>query len=288
MITERLPYDATTPQQVLHYYSTRAVQAAVNGYVWNKVLEPLPSGGGFKTKFFSRNSAITHESFFVMKQFRGDGLSTKALKTINNPILTSHDCGIIDFLEHHAHKYSLFDDIFDSAEYKLVEQLTGHIYAKRSGICYMNHVDEALVLLSMLGCNKLSMRAFCLHPLLQLDQDLKNNYKLAIDQCGCDAVALAIEYRNIANQYLSFRPIGSLDEIALSPIEEVNQMLLVDKIQNCKDFILYHKKSHPTSKQLTQYFVNWLKKFDALDSFSFYMSTIENITKNARFSESWQ
>lgn len=72
----------------------------------------------------------------------------------------------------------------------------------------------------------------------------------------------ALEYRNIANQYLSHRVISSIDEINLSPIQIVNDMLKADKIQNYKDFILYHIDTHPRSKELDQYFKNWLKKLE--------------------------
>lgn len=50
---------------------------------------------------------------------------------------------------------------------------------------------------------------------------------------------LGMEYRYTANNYLSFKPAD--DPIHLSPIAEVNQMLIADKIQNRKDFEIYHK-----------------------------------------------
>ena len=35
---------------------------------------------------------------------------------------------------------------------------------------------------------------------------------------------------------------------------------IADKIQNRKDFELYHELTHPRSKELIQYFKNWLEK----------------------------
>ncbi|MDJ1501575.1 hypothetical protein [Xanthocytophaga agilis] len=51
-----------------------------------------------------------------------------------------------------------------------------------------------------------------------------------------------------------------MEEIRLSPLNEVNQMLIADKIQNRKDFERYHQQSHARSEELTIYFANWLKR----------------------------
>jgi len=37
---------------------------------------------------------------------------------------------------------------------------------------------------------------------------------------------------------------------------------VADKIQNYKDFLIYHQKTHARSKELNEYFQNWLKKLD--------------------------
>lgn len=60
---------------------------------------------------------------------------------------------------------------------------------------------------------------------------------------------LAVEYRNIANGYLSFMP--SRPEVKLSPIDDVNKMLIADKIQNRKDFENYHLGNNITLTTLT-------------------------------------
>lgn len=126
-----------------------------------------------------------------------------------------------------------------------------------------------------------SINAFCLHPIFQADDlfaaygtDVINNQKRY--NLYPKDIMLALEYRNIANAYLSFRKINSLSEISLSPLEEVNQMLIADKIQNYKDFMLYHYNKHERSKELYEYFHNWFSvlKVDINEA----NSIIEDIT----------
>jgi hypothetical protein len=61
--------------------------------------------------------------------------------------------------------------------------------------------------------------------------------------------------------------INSLDDIRLSPLKDVNDMLIADKIQNRKDFELYHLGTHDRSEQLDQYFKNWLEKLEVSEDF---------------------
>ena len=75
-----------------------------------------------------------------------------------------------------------------------------------------------------------------------------------------EALFLALEYRNIANATLSNREITCAGDIKLSPLPEVNLMLVADKVQNYKDFLLYHKGTHERSEQLDRYFQLWLER----------------------------
>ncbi len=64
----------------------------------------------------------------------------------------------------------------------------------------------------------------------------------------------------------------------ISPLPEVNQMLIADKIQNRKDFELYHQKTHPRNQELQLYFRNWLEKSGiSEDRYQFYCQKNETL-----------
>jgi hypothetical protein len=147
-------------------------------------------------------------------------------------------------------------------EYDAVKRFYGKRRAQRSGVLLMNHIDEGLVVLDEINASRLAKRAFCLHPLVQADGDLVKTFDSNSDLSGLDprAVLLAMEYRWVANNYLSDQPSRPPQEIQLSPLKDVNDMLIADKIQNYKDFLIYHLDSHPRSTRLDQYFRQWLER----------------------------
>lgn len=76
-------------------------------------------------------------------------------------------------------------------------------------------------------------------------------------------LALAFEYRSVANRYLSTRQIASPSEIALSPLAEVNDMLRADKVQNHFDFVAFHRATHPRAEEyFARYFQNWFTRLE--------------------------
>lgn len=130
--------------------------------------------------------------------------------------------------------------------------------AQRSGVPYINHITEGLEVLKVLGGSERSKAVFCLHPLLQNDKDFDENKGLITAHPLLDW-DLVLEYREFANDYLSHRKISSIQEIRLPRTRCVRYALMADKIQNYKDFMLYHYKVHPRSDELYEYFHNWFK-----------------------------
>lgn len=162
--------------------------------------------------------------------------------------------------------------IKDTIEYQLISAHYGDRVAQRSQVPLMNHINEGLVILDRISATDQAKRAFCLHPLLQEDADLRENYIYASNVCSASTVMLAMEYRSVANEFLSdkmddidisqaLRPLGiatAATQVRLSPLFEVNEMLVADKVQNRKDFITYHRGTHARSRELDDYFLIWL------------------------------
>lgn len=150
--------------------------------------------------------------------------------------------------------------IEDTLEYQLINEFYGNNVVKRSRVPMINHINEGLIVLRRIGANEYAQRAFCIHPMVQADLDLTNNYEILV---GCDprVIALAMEYRSVANQYL-IEKVGTGQDIRLSPLEEVNQMLIADKVQNFKDFVKYYRDTHPRSKKFEMYLTHWLEALD--------------------------
>lgn len=166
----------------------------------------------------------------------------------------------------------------DTIEYRLISAHYGNRVANRSQVPLMNHINEGLIVLERISATDQAKRAFCLHPLIQADEDLKQNCRLiaAVDPY---VVLLAMEYRNIANAFLSDKiPSHKDKDIQISPLYEVNDMLAADKVQNYKDFLTHHSATHARSAELDVYFRKWLYTLDINDRT--YQSLCQSIDKS--------
>lgn len=168
-----------------------------------------------------------------------------------------------------------------TTEYALIKNFYGERTAKRSGVPLINHINEGMVIMDRRGASDAAKRAFCLHPLFQNDADLKEHGSVIPVSFGQvlhpRSILLTMEYRNIANQFLSGAMYEGPDDmgrhvitpghpVALSPLEEVNEMLVADKVQNRKDFIRYHKGKHEKSDRLDAYFLVWMDRLGITDA----------------------
>lgn len=155
----------------------------------------------------------------------------------------------------------------NSDEYRAVSGFYQNTRAQRSQVPLMNHINEGLVILGRLGASQNAMKAYCLHPLFQNDRELNSVGELYVTSLGESyTTQLAMEYRRVANAYLAKckMPEGG---IQLSPLKEVNDMLIADKVQNRKDFLRYHFDTHPNSDRLNQYFIEWLEALNVLERY---------------------
>lgn len=144
-------------------------------------------------------------------------------------------------------------------EYLAIARHYGERTARRSGVPLIRHIQHGLAILDTIGATERAMRAFCLHPLVQEDAALRAQDLSALT-ADVHVMALAIEYRSVANAALSTRLLASADDIRLSPLTEVNDMLIADKVQNRADFLAHHAGTHPRSAELDRYFRLWLER----------------------------
>ncbi|MFV8751441.1 hypothetical protein ACNOYE_12930 [Nannocystaceae bacterium ST9] len=266
----RFDHDARDAATTLDYFRNRAVQFLHDDmdWTWSGVVTPLVHEGvewGSETRLRDREGHA-FVSVYVYAGRRGQGHLRRhaAARPPGLRYLTSPGCGIYDALAHLDPSTVLGSPISGWPEYLAIERHYGEGRAARSGLPYMNHIDEGLrVLHRWLGAPERAMRAWCLHPLVQSDDDLRRSYAAGLlDDFAPAVVALALEYRNIANAFLS--PMeshpGYTDPttIARSPLAEIDAMLVADKLQNCKDFRLHHRDSHPRADWLARYFDQWL------------------------------
>lgn len=163
--------------------------------------------------------------------------------------------------------------------YLAVKDFYGDSKAERSGIPYITHIDEGIRILEEIDASYDAFCGYCLHPLFQSDESLIEFLLPGskIDDIIYDyiitpkSIALAMEYRRVANSYLSK---GSPESLVKTPIAAVYEMLIADKVQNFKDFELHHFGKHPRSQELMVYFKNWMKILGISDTKYFELKQI--------------
>jgi hypothetical protein len=260
----RFPMWADGRDEAIHYLGERARQGLIDGWKASRDYEPLAFDGrecGVRSFSFSP-SGQRHQTVYIYRAHRRRGLFAEhLLRTRDTPVVTTPDDDLEHYLERHGVRYQVIADFIETQEYRLIAELYGEQRAARSGLYYMNHIDEGLAVLGALGASDRARRAFCLHPVLQNDEALAAAYA-AVPLITMDpqVLVLALEFRKVANAAPPERALVSADEIALSPLPEVNDMLRADKLQNYKDFLAHHAARHPRADELVRYFGLWLER----------------------------
>ncbi len=253
----RFNTSATTIDEAKEYIHNRAKQLLRHYFKLDRI---FTYDWGISA-YFNKHGEV-FQALYVLKQYQGQGIYKQK---VTHTIVTAEQCGIEDFLTNKEIDFISFD-LNPYPEYDIISTFYGDKKAKRSGVPLINHIDEGLYILAEIGASSVARKAYCFHPVVQSDEDLFASYGKPY-MVGAQTMAAAIEYRSVANEYLSKRIIQSIDEIRLSPLDDVNDMLIADKIQNRKDFDLYHKATHPRSAELDEYFENWFKRLGITSKF---------------------
>lgn len=264
----RFPLDADELEPAVSYLEARQRQALVDGWKAEPGAEPLVQDGlqwGVRT-FLRSPSGVRHQLIYVYaSQRRRELFAEHLLRTRATPVVTTPDPDLERYLQKHNCRYQVVGRHIETYEYCVVAEQYGDKRAARSGVFYMNHIDEGLAVLAGLGASERARRAFCLHPLVQSDEALARYYAYA-DQLTADphVLTLALEYRHIAGLAPSSRELARAADIALGPLEDVHDMLRADKLQNYKDFLAHHQR-HPRAVALDRYFRLWLERLEIDD-----------------------
>lgn len=262
--------NADTEEDALAYLHERAVQALLDGFTKTGSIERLctESGVCWGVRAFAKSpEGEVHQSVYVLASQRGAGHFSRFITSTELPFVTSPGCDLETYFLRKGVRHCVIGAFTNTLEYKAIEQHYGGSRARRSGVMFMHHIDEGLAVLRSLNTSDQAKRAWCLHPLLQADADLQAALpRLATLTADPYVLVLAMEYRRLANAYLSHRETSSISEIDLGVLPEVVDMLRADKVQNYKDFLAHHAKSHPRRDALDRYFRNWLARLEISDS----------------------
>lgn len=262
----RFEMDAPDFEGASRYFERRAVQALMDGYTWTGLVTPLAdergSIWGARTTFHDAEGTL-RQSVYVLASHRGQGHLSRYVAATDTPFVTAPDCDLEAYFTKRGVPYVVSGRFTTTREYRAIERHYGAHRAVRSGVDYMSHIDEGLCVLRHFNASDAARRAWCLHPLVQADADLAESFSRLHELTDSPQVlALAMEYRNIANAYLSHREVASTNDITLGPLPDVADMLRADKVQNYKDFLLHHRESHPRREALDGYFRLWLERLN--------------------------
>jgi hypothetical protein len=264
-MSPRFPDRATRFKDAADYLWQRAVQAVAEGWRWSGQIERLTVNGEERgvRAIYTDESGQDHQSIYIYDDHTGQGHYRRLFEADPLPVVTAPACDLERYLIRHAIPHAVIGRFAQTREYQGIAALYGDKRAARSGVYYMHHIDEGLRVLRDVGASQEAMKAYCLHPVVQEDSALVANAR-DLQRYSEDPYVhmLMMEYRHIANGALSHHALTCAADIALGPMPEVADMLRADKVQNYKDFLLYHAQTHPRRDALQRYFTLWLERLD--------------------------
>ena len=262
----RFPTRATRFEDAAHDLWQRAVQAVAEGWRWDGAVEQLvddrAQAWGARA-WYTDPQARRHQAVYVYEDHTRRGHYRRHMASDPTPVVTAPDCDLEAYLTRHGIPHQVIGALTQTAEYQGIARCYGDRRAARSGVYFMHHIDEGLRVLRDLGASLAAQRAYCLHPVVQEDAALARHVsEISTYTTDPHVALLMMEYRHVANRALSHHAIRRAEDIDLGPLPEVADMLRADKVQNYKDFLLYHQHTHPRRDALRRYFELWLERLE--------------------------
>lgn len=213
----------------------------------------------------------TYQSIYILKSFRKNNHFQKIHSLNKMPILVCREDKIEDFLKNKGYDYKLIV-VEDSNPYVTISKYLGDEVTWKSKKFKMDHIDEGLAIMEIRNASKYAKSAFCLHPMMQDDCDLRKHrsgkgLSLPDSMVPMRVLINVMDFRSVANEYKLFsyprKKIKSVYDIRKSPLKDVDEMLIADKVQDRKDFEVYGV--YGDEKDHAEYFKNWLERLDIKD-----------------------
>jgi len=133
----------------------------------------------------------------------------------------------------------------------------------------ISHINEGLIILDNIGASNTAMAAFCIHPLLQDDdQNIITMKSGLLNDVPAEVIITAMHYRAVANEHLNIHNQKSAGREypdhawicqQLECYPDVRDMLIADKVQNKHSMLKFRTNdSTPNFDYLVRYFNIWL------------------------------
>jgi hypothetical protein len=279
--------DENAKEKLAIYYRNRAKQVLFQGWDWDGKISYHE--WGCETKFIFRFTKDEAASAIVYQDYKGRGHYKNWVSNLKVPLIHLSECSEVSSFVSAKRYEKFFNNLVGSVEVTRTGTLfrrnydceaygNGFIgdyvhtaleivyyyylnkYAERSALPYIFHIWEGIRILQELGADQNTIAAWCIHPLVQSDEDFDremNQSCLINEFISGPALFLALEYRHRANSHLSHMPSKVP---SFGHRKEVKHMLIADKVQNRKDFEKHLQgKEGVNSHRLNSYYKEWLK-----------------------------
>ncbi len=144
--------DCETNEKIEEYYVNRATQLFGQALFHNIKFTDY----GAITEWSARFGECV--SFYVRKSQRTPGKYKEVAKTLNKTLFTIEDCDLTDYLKHNLITHRVLNNSTPGS-YNQIASYYGDIRAKRSGVLYMNHIDEGLAILRAIDAPRIALDA---------------------------------------------------------------------------------------------------------------------------------
>ena len=213
-----IDYDATTIDDAKEYLLYRYKQLGKFGI---KVIEEKIFNEYILTDYIIKPENKKGFSVYILDQYRKKGIFTDVCKIRKNiPVVTLKECNIEDYLNKINKEHIV---LHHSNAYKKIQSYYNDIRSKRSKVPYIYHIDEGGEILFNLKSSQIVKDAYYLHPILQTDESFIHNKKFDFSDINSESLLLAMEYRRVANSYLSNMEISSFVGFSCDEVKHIQE-----------------------------------------------------------------